>query len=220
MPLGQSPRDDWAGPIQTIIGDSVEVVQCGCLDGLTCQEILDLDQREDDHMMMTVLPVLGGKRVAFAKRHVLDRIQGHLDRLEKESIDAVAVCCSEKWPTSYRFNGHWIEVFSIMHDMVTGMGYTGKGVVFYHVESQRQATIDRWDDVNELSFVYLADDRSESEHEAIMQDLEEDGTTYAVLDCFGFGLELKNEILARLGIPVYLPLTCLAHSVREAYAPC
>ena len=220
MPLGQTPRDDWAGPLQEIVGDSVEIVQRGCLDGLTCQEILDLDRRADDHMMMTALPALGGKRVTFAKRHVLDRIQSHLNRLEKEGVDAVAMCCSEKWPTSYEFDGHWIEVFSIMHDMVTGMGYEGRGVIFYHVESQRQATVDRWTDVDDLSFVYLADDRSEDEHESIMQELEEAGVTYAVLDCFGFSRDLKNEILARLGIPVYLPLTCLGNAVREAYASC
>ena len=218
MPLGQTPRDDWLEPIQRLVGDSVEVVQHGCLDGLTYEDILALDQRPDDHMLMTALPAAGGKRVAFAKRHVLDRMQANLDTVTANGADMVAVCCSEKWPVSYQFDGKWIEVFSVMHDLVTGMGYKGKGVVFYHVEGQKQATIDRWTDVDGQDFVYLADGRTDEEHEAIMRDLKEVGYEYAVLDCFGFSLELREKIQDCLGIPTYLPLTSLANSVRAAYA--
>lgn len=179
----------------------MDVVQRGCLDGLSYQEILELDQREDDHMLMTAIPAPVYKCVAFAKRHVLERIQGHLNELEKDGVNAVAVCCSEKRPASYEFNGLWIEVFSVMHDMVTSLGYQGNGVVFYHVEGKRQATVDRWADVEGLSFVYLADGRSDDEQEEVMRSLEEDGVTYAVLDCFGFSSELKNEIQVQLNIP-------------------
>ncbi len=218
MPLGQTPRNDWLDPIQRLVGDSVEVVQHGCLDGLSYEDILALDQRADDHMLATALPAAGGKRVTFAKRHVLDRMQENLDKVAAEGADIVAVCCSEKWPVSYTFDGQWIEVFSVMHDLVTGMGYKGKGAVFYHVEGQKQATIDRWADVEDQDFVYLADGRSDAEHEAIMQELEKAGYEYAVLDCFGFSLELREQIQERLGIPAYLPLTALANGVRAAYS--
>ena len=218
MPLGQTPRNDWLDPIQRLVGDSVEVVQHGCLDGLSYEDILALDQRADDHMLATALPAAGGKRVTFAKRHVLDRMQENLDKVAAEGADIVAVCCSEKWPVSYTFDGQWIEVFSVMHDLVTGMGYRGKGVVFYHVEGQKQATIDRWADVEDQDFIYLADGRSDAEHEAIMQELEKASYEYAVLDCFGFSLELRDQIQKRLGIPAYLPLTALANGVRAAYS--
>lgn len=218
MPLGQTPRDDWAGPIQEIVGDSVEVIQRGCLDGLTYEEIVNLDQRPDDHMLATALPSAGGKRISFAKRHVLARMQDHLDALGEEGIDAVAVCCSEAWPT-FEFKGHWIEVAKVMHDMVKGMDYKGPGVVFYHVEGQRQATIDRWTDFDNISFVYLEPGQSDEDREKIMQELEEAGVKFAVLDCFGFSRILKDEIQDRLNIPVYLPMTSLANAVREVYAP-
>ncbi len=133
-----------------------------------------------------------------------------------KGADMVAVCCSEKWPVCYTFDGQWIEVFSVMHDLVTGMGYNGKGVVFYHVEGQKQATIDRWTDVEDQDFVYLADGRSDEEHEVIMRELEKVGYSYAVLDCFGFSPELRDRIQVRLGIPAYLPLTSLACAVRAA----
>lgn len=218
MPLGQTPRNDWLEPIQRLVGDTVEVIQHGCLDGLSYEDILSLDQRPDDHMLMTALPASGGKKVTFAKRHVLDRMEKNLETVAAKGADMVAVCCSEKWPESYTFGGRWIEVFSVMHDLVTGMGYKGKGVVFYHVKGQKQATIDRWADVEDQDFVYLDDARSEDEHEAIMRQLEETGYEYAVLDCFGFSLDLRDQIQKRLGIPAYLPLTALANGVRAAYA--
>ncbi len=217
MPLGQTPRNDWLDPIQEIVGNRIEVIQHGCLDGLSHEEILELDQRPDDHMLFTALPAAGGKRVGFAKRHVLDRMQDNLDVVTAKGASMVAVCCSEKWPESYDFDGHWIEVFSVMHDLVTGMSYRGRGVVFYHVAGQQQATVDRWADVEGLDFVYLEDGRTDLEHEEIMQLLEKAGYTYAVLDCFGFSLDLKDQIQHRLGLPVYLPLTSLANAVRAAY---
>ena len=217
MPLGQTPRNDWLEPIQEIVGDGVEVIQHGCLDGLSHEEILELDQRPDDHMLVTALPAAGGRRVSFAKRHVLDRMQENLKVAAAKGADMVAVCCSEKWPVCYTFDGQWIEVFSVMHDLVTGMGYNGKGVVFYHVEGQKQATIDRWTDVEDQDFVYLADGRSDEEHEVIMRELEKVGYSYSVLDCFGFSPELRDRIQVRLGIPAYLPLTSLACAVRAAY---
>ncbi len=80
--IGQSPRDDVIPEMLPYLGENVEVIQAGALDGLTYEEILEFEPKEGDYVLVSKLR--DGRSVKFAEKHILPRLQNCIDKLEAE----------------------------------------------------------------------------------------------------------------------------------------
>lgn len=209
IPLGQSPRPDFAAPIAQVVGARAEIVQCGALEGLTHDEIMSLDRQPGDYPMHTNLPP-DGRLVTFPRRHVLARIPGVLKLFESQGVGIATICCTEPWP-DYEFAGVLLQLRRLVDDTVAPLNVKGKGLVLFHPMDPPEGVANRWKNAADLTFRPLFPSPTDEELNA----LAELAPDFVVLDCVTYSPLLKERIRKRLTCPVVLPLAVLSNAIEE-----
>ena len=94
--IGQTPRSDIMPGMRQIIGDAVEVVEKGALDGLSLQEIQTFGP--ENGMTTVVTRLTDGAQVALGKEKIIPRIQANINELNEEGVDLIVVLCTGHLP--------------------------------------------------------------------------------------------------------------------------
>jgi protein AroM len=90
--IGQSPRTDVTSTIKTMLGQSIDMVEKGALDGLTKNEIERLAPKAGDYVLVTRLR--DGASVKVARRRVTPRVQKCIEELEGMDVDFNVLLCT------------------------------------------------------------------------------------------------------------------------------
>ena len=90
--VGQSPRTDLIPEMEPILGDTVEIIQMGGLDGLTREEIAAFRPRPNDYVLVSRLA--DGTSVSFGESYVLPRMQECIHRLEDKGVSLILFLCT------------------------------------------------------------------------------------------------------------------------------
>jgi protein AroM len=90
--IGQSPRTDVTSTIKTMLGQSIDMVEKGALDGLTKNEIERLAPKAGDYVLVTRLR--DGTSVKVARRRVMPRVQKCIEELEGMDVDFNVLLCT------------------------------------------------------------------------------------------------------------------------------
>ena len=91
--IGQSPRADVVQELFPLMGDQVELIQAGALDGLTREDIQAFAPGPEDYTLISRLQ--DGSSVMLAERHILPQLQQCIDRLEKQGVNLILFCARE-----------------------------------------------------------------------------------------------------------------------------
>ena len=94
--VGQSPRTDLIPEMEPILGDTVEIIQMGGLDGLTREEIAAFRPRPNDYVLVSRLA--DGTSVSFGESYVLPRMQECIHRLEDKGVSLILFLCTGQFP--------------------------------------------------------------------------------------------------------------------------
>src|ERR1035437_3844440 len=94
--IGQAPRVDLVLEIKPILGEDVEVVERGALDGLSLKEVEAFYPGKDDEVLVTRM--VDGTSVKVAEKYVYPRLKEQIERLEKEEIKVILVACTGEFP--------------------------------------------------------------------------------------------------------------------------
>ena len=89
--VGQSPRVDLTPEIQPILGDSVEIIQAGALDGLSKGEIAKFVPRPGENVLVSRLT--DGTSATFGESYILPRLQLCIDDLEQQGVSLILLDC-------------------------------------------------------------------------------------------------------------------------------
>src|SRR5699024_12551875 len=84
------------------LGEDVEVLQSGALDGLILEEIEAFTIGKDDYVLVSKLR--DGSSVKFAERHILTRLQKCIDKLESQGVDIILFICTGVFPDGFKSN--------------------------------------------------------------------------------------------------------------------
>ena len=90
--VGQSPRVDLTPEIQPILGDSVEIIQAGALDGLSKEEIAKFVPRPGENVLVSRLT--DGTSATFGESYILPRLQLCIDDLEQQGVSLILFLCT------------------------------------------------------------------------------------------------------------------------------
>ena len=93
--IGQSPRPDVVPEVTALVGQPMDVVQAGALDGLSLDEVRLLAPGPADETLVTRMRE--GTEVHLAKRHVIPRLQACIDRLGGQA-DILVLLCTGHFP--------------------------------------------------------------------------------------------------------------------------
>ena len=89
--IGQSPRVDVMGDMKAILGEEVEVLEAGALDGLSMEEIEEMEPGEDDYVLVSRLQ--SGGFAKFGESFILSRLQ---DCITPVSYTHLGSCAGKK----------------------------------------------------------------------------------------------------------------------------
>ena len=94
--IGQSPRDDLMPALLAQVGDGIEPVEHGALDGLDDQAIAAMAPAPGEPRLVTRLS--DGREVVIGKTRTQARLQALFDRLDGEGFDALVLLCTGHFP--------------------------------------------------------------------------------------------------------------------------
>ncbi len=121
LTLGQSPRTDVEPSLRGILGDKVQFVQRGGLDGLTWKSIESLAPVAGEPSIETCVLMEGApKGVCVAKRHLLPRLISAARELEAQ-CDTFFLLCSGEFPALKQAVPQLIEPITFIRCVVAAV---------------------------------------------------------------------------------------------------
>ncbi len=208
--IGQSPRDDVIAEIRDILG-RVEIVERGCLDGLTDEQIEGLKPEEREPFLVTVLR--DGSSVRVSREKIVDLLQQRIKELEDEDVTLMLLLCTGDF-SDLKSKKLMIEPGKLIRGLVQGMLNTEKLGVVIPCREQVGQTEKKWGRLKPVVTVASPYGDSERIQEAAKK-LRGENVDLTVLDCIGYTRQMKQKVKEITGKPVILARTLLARVSRE-----
>ena len=197
--IGQSPRVDVTPDILPILGDEIELLQAGALDGLTRKEIEDMAPGPEDYVLVSRLN--DGSFAKFGESFILERMQNCIYKLEEQGVSLIMIFCAGSFPDVFQSSVPLIYPAKILNGLAKAQiqqAYDQWGPIMKEVTP---IPANPYGDINE---VYKAAE--------VAKDIAAD---LIVMDCIGFTREARRIVSMITGKPVLLCRTTMARVVRE-----
>lgn len=209
--VGQSPRNDVITEIRGILGP-VEIVESGCLDELTEEQIESLKPKEGEPFLVTLLR--DGSSVQVSKEKTTNRLQQRIKELENEDVTLIVLLCTGDF-TNLKSRKLIIEPGRLIRKIVQGMLTEEKklGVIIPSSE-QIEQTKKKWGAVDPVVAVTSPYENPEQIQQAAKTLLTKN-VDLTVLDCIGYTRQMKQKVKEITGKPVILSRTVVARVLRE-----
>lgn len=212
--IGQSPREDVVAEMQEVLGENIEVLQAGALDGLTKEEILRFTPKEDDFVLVSKLN--DGSSVKFGESHILPRLQICVEKLEGEGAELIVFICTGKFPDIFESKGLLLYPQTVLHAVVPKLASRGKIGVFNPDTDQIKQCQEIWgQSVATVEAVAGSPYGDSQEIVDAANKLKTRDVDVIVMDCIGYNVEMKNRVREITGKPVILARTLVARVIRE-----
>jgi len=211
--IGQSPRRDVIPEIKDILG-SVEIVERGCLDGLTEEQIERLKPREEESFLVTLLRNVN--QVQISKEKAINLLQQRITELENEDVNLIVVLCTGDFP-NFKSKKLIIKPGKLVYELVQGILTEDKKLgIIIPSSGQIEQTKKKWSNVHHVIAVASPYEKIEKIEEAA-KTLREKNVDLTILDCMGYTKQMKQKVKEITGKPVILPRTIIARVSRELY---
>jgi protein AroM len=214
LTIGQSPRIDVTPEFEAGLGIRAELVQAGALDGLSLEEVRKFAPQKGDYLLVTRMR--DGTEVRLAERHIHQRIQEGVLKLEAAGVDVIVLFCTGEFPHLVS-RGLIIKPDVLMERLIPGILPRGRLGVLLPSPEQAASMKNKWlktglEVVLDAASPYTG---TEADFRAAARRLAAGGADLVVLDCIGFTGEMKGIIREESGKPVILPRTLLGRVCGE-----
>lgn len=211
--IGQSPRTDLVPEIKQLLGPDVEVIEGGALDGLTLEQVKQLEPGPGDYVLVTRMA--DGTAVKIAERHILPRMQEQIDRVVALGADIVLLLCTGEFP-EFRCSRLLLRpqriIWSCTAAVATGLKL---GVLVPDADQIGQA-LQRWSGIGSQLRVEAASPYGKlQELDIAARKLADWGAQLVVMDCMGYTLAMKAMVSKSVGCPVVLARSVVARVAAE-----
>jgi len=211
--IGQAPRADILPDLTRILGQGYEVVEAGALDNHNLDEVTKLEIGPDDYLLVTRMR--DGTEVRVTKDFVVPLVQRRISDLEKEGVDVILLLCTGRFP-EFQSEALIVMPSEIVRGAVNAALRKGKlGVVYPAREQTVKAEVEWGRD----GLTVYADSASpygpREELEELAKRLTERDLDLILLNCMGFGYDMKRLIKERTGKPVIQANALVARVLKE-----
>ncbi|HSW17509.1 MAG TPA: AroM family protein [Ramlibacter sp.] len=208
--IGQAPRSDSVPAIVAALGQPVEVIEAGGLDGLSDEQIAQLGPREGEYTFATRLA--DGRQVVLGKSAAEARLVPVLERMDQQNLDlVVALCAGTSLPALK--NSLLIEPQRIVDGITAGLAAACRriGIVVplaqqverFHLEGEVTAQVR----VTHAS-PYEGDRFFEAGRELADCDL-------VVMHCMGYTADMRAKVASGAGVPTVSAPELVAAVLRQ-----
>ena len=210
--VGQSPRVDLIPEIQPILGDSVEIIQAGALDGLSKEEIAKFVPRPGENVLVSRLT--DGTSATFGESYIRPRLQLCIDDLEQQGVSLILFLCTGEFPAEFHSNVPLIFPDHILKGLIPAIGVKNLSVII-PAKAQAEQMPEKWKDC--CNSLHITPVSPYGDPQAVFEAAKEipADTDLILLDCIGYTIEMKERIQALTQKPVLLSRTLVARVIRE-----
>ena len=94
--IGQAPRVDITPDLRKIVGDDIDIVEAGALDGLTSEQIASMAPHEGDYVLVTRMA--DGTSVTISEHAVTPLLKEKINEHFNNGINTVLLLCTGEFP--------------------------------------------------------------------------------------------------------------------------
>jgi len=210
--VGQTPRVDLIPEIQPVLGDSIQIIQAGALDGLTKEEIAALKPVPGDNVLVSRLK--DGTSATFGESHILPRLQACINSLEDQGVSLILFLCTGEFPADFKSNVPLIFPNRLLLGILPSLNSRALTVLIPD-EAQLEQIKRKWAPCTESIHAIAVSPYAGPEAVLSAAKAVPAESDLILLDCIGYTVEMKEKIQALTGKPVILPRTLAAHIVCE-----
>ena len=210
--IGQSPRKDVLPQMLAYLPEHLIIRQAGALDGLSREQLDQLEPQEDDYVLHTRLR--DGSSVTIARRHIDTLVQGAIDRLEQDGVDLILLLCTGEF-SGLHSQVLLVELDRLLLHVVTGLG-PRRMALFEPLASQIEDATCKWGDVGaEAIYVSASPYQQPSTVREAALELKDLPLDLIVMDCAGYTEEHRRLVQTVLKVPVVLASSLAARVLAE-----
>ena len=209
--IGQSPRTDVTSDIKDILGPDIEIIECGALDGLTLDDIKELEPEKREYILVTRMH--DGTQVKVSRKKIIQKIQSCIEKIE-DYVDIVMILCTGDLP---RLNSKklLIKPSVFLYNIVVSLLPKGKLGILIPSPDQVKEAENKWRKSGLELVIKTFPPYVEENVEKIANEFRKEKVDMIVLDCIGYGRKISEVIKKITKRPVFLPRTLLARILRE-----
>lgn len=211
--IGQAPRVDLTPEIKTILGEDVQIVEKGALDGLTSSQTKDFYPESDDDVLVTRMA--DGSQVKVSERLIFPKLEEKIKDLEEQGINIILLACTGEFP-DVQFKPLVVKPQKVLYHVVSSLAKDYKLGVLVPDERQTSSAAIRWSNAAGKVVVEAASPYGEMEYiQQAAKRLAEHQIDMTVLDCIGYTLEMKHKVSQITDKPVILARSIVARVIKE-----
>lgn len=212
--IGQSPREDVLEDLRPLMGDGVELLQAGALDGLTREDIEAFAPGPEDYVLISRLR--DGSSVMFAERYILPRLQQCIDRLEAQGAELILFLCTGDFPAVFHARVPLIFPCKVLNGLVPALASRGRIAVVVPTPQQVAQSEQKWKQyVQESTALPASPYGSREELDGAARAAAELDVDLVVMDCIGYTTGMKERFRRLSGKPVILSRTLAVRAMME-----
>lgn len=214
--IGQAPRTDVTPILLKHLGDRVELLQMGVLDGMEREEIDERLFPEEGHELL-VSRLQSGESVQLSREKIEPIMQQKLNELENRGCDQILVLCTGVFHGFTLNKAYLIEPDRILPPTINAIVGRRKLGVVTPLADQREQTLEKWEG-NGISPVVVAVSPYDKEREGFYhgaKQLVDQGAEIILLDCMGYVEECRRIVQEASGLPVILSNALMAKLISE-----
>jgi protein AroM len=212
--IGQSPRTDVTSDITDILGEEISIVECGALDNLDEEGILNLRPRNEGEVLVTRLR--NGREVLVSHESIVSLVNQCISRIETEARVVVFLCTGEfKDVQSKKLI---ILPSDLLFRVVQSILPRGRAGVLIPSPRQTDAVRAKWARTGLDVVIKSLSPYQETESiriREIAKEFSKVGVNLLVMDCIGYSRKLSRELKKLTGCPVILARTIVARLLKE-----
>jgi len=212
LTIGQSPRNDILPGLREILGNNVEVVEAGALDGKTMEDVKKIPLRVEDYILVSRMR--NGTEIKITKKYIFPMMQERLDWLESQGIRLTVIMCTGKFP-QFKSKGLVVTPMEILKGVLEGCLKQGKLGIVYPTAEQIPMGEREWSRPGVKVYSDTVSPYEPKDVEGLCNRLADQNLDLILLNCFGFPIEIRKKVATKTGKPVVQANTMVAHVLAE-----
>jgi len=212
--IGQSPRVDIVPEIKVILGEEIEILEAGALDGLSHEEAEAFRPGRGDYILCTRMA--DGTEVVIGKRFILPRMQGHIHRLAREGAEIILLLCTGKFP-EFSSRRLLIEPQKVLDHFISALqGKNQRIGLMVPLQEQVDQARKKYGRMKGEVIIRPASPYSrEDQVSRAAEALKRANPHVIVMHCMGYTQRMKDRVREITGKPVVLARSLVARALKE-----
>jgi protein AroM len=212
--IGQSPRVDVVPEIRNIMGEEIEVLEAGALDGLSLEEVKGFRPGKGDYILCTRMS--DGTEIVIGKKFILPRMQQCIDRLTGRGAEMILFLCTGKFP-EFSSKRLIIEPQKILDHFILAFDGPGqKTGLMIPLRDQMEQAKRKYSRMKGRIITQAASPYAkQDEVSKAARALKRANPHVIVMHCMGYTQAMKDRVREITGKPVILARSLIARTLKE-----